>query len=108
MTGEAGALRGAMIASLVVLFSGACAIAGADPAPEPPEGFEERPLDREETAEERRRREADQAVFDESGRIREQREQMTRQPGVTVDRLRRGQSPDYGVGPGVTIIRRQP
>ncbi|MEX2520138.1 MAG: hypothetical protein WD969_12490 [Paracoccaceae bacterium] len=64
----------------------------------------DRLLKREETLEERRTREG--AVFDNQGRIRNQRDQISRQPMVNTDRLRRSQSPDYSVGPGVNIIRR--
>lgn len=76
--------------------------------PEAPEPNTDRRLTREETPAERRARETNETVFDKRGRILDQREQTDRQPAVITDRLRRNQSPDYSVGPGVNIIRRQP
>lgn len=99
-------IRGAALGFLVAASLAPFAVAEPDAPSESPEGASERSLDREETAAERRRREAGRAVFDESGRIRDQSDQLSRRPGVTVDRLRRDQTPTYGVGPGVNIIRR--
>lgn len=71
-----------------------------------PEPGADRLLDREETREEQRAREG--AVFNDQGQIRNQRDQISRQPAVNTDRLRRSQTPGYSVGPGVNIIRRTP
>ncbi|QIE54093.1 hypothetical protein G5B40_00720 [Pikeienuella piscinae] len=81
-------------------------VAGA--RPEAPEPDTDRRLNRDETPTERRARETRATVFDEHGRHRDPREQNSRGSGVAVDRLRRDQRPDYSVGPGVNIIRRQP
>ncbi|MFN3260701.1 MAG: hypothetical protein ACE37J_09070 [Pikeienuella sp.] len=59
---------------------------------------------REETPAERSRREG--GTFDNQGRLLDQRSQIERQPAIRTDQLRRDQSPSYGVGPGLNIIRR--
>ncbi len=45
-------------------------------------------------------------MFDNQGRLLDQRSQIERQPAIRTDQLRRDQSPSYGVGPGLNIIRR--
>ncbi len=64
---------------------------------------DERKLPKDTTAADRRERES---VFDSSGRLRTQQDQVNQLPGLRTDRLRQNQSPGYSVGPGVRIIRR--
>lgn len=65
----------------------------------------DRALPRDDAAAERRARES---VFDSTGRLRSQRDQLGRLPGLSADRTARSRKPAYGVGPGVRIIRRAP